>query len=608
MPVLELEKRAMDLAPKSINKPKRTVGMIISTGAPVRRHDFSGEYSEVLSLDGVDTSRPNIPLLDSHRQDSLDRVLGRVTEVKREAGSLIAIVRFAKTPAGNTAFKAVRNGDFSAVSIGYSIQKSKDTIDGNTGDVVRTVLSWMLHEVSLVPVPADAGAHIRSTPVPNAKKKGSAPAQKSTVQNNNPGGASTLETRAESNQEIRALSETFGLGVEFSNQHIDAGTPIEEVRTVAQGLVQNRTQTAPQVTVTATLDPSPEEAAQHMGEAVFARSMPSHKLSEQARSYAHMTTLDMARATLSTRGVATTGLSPADTITRALHSTSDFPLIFADTANRSLRQGYEAAPQTLKRLARQTTAKDFRSKTGIQLSEAPTLEKVGENGEYKYGTFAEASESYAIDTFGKIVGLSRKALVNDDLGAFVDLAGKFGMAAAEFEAQFLIDLLEAGSGLGPTMSDTKTLFHADHNNLAGAGAALDGTSLGVARLAMRKQKGLSGKPINITPSHVLIPPELETLAEQILATIQPTKSADVNPFGGKLELLVDARLNDPTRWFVVADPARIDGLEYAYLQGEEGPQTETRAGFEVDGVEVKVRLDFGAAFMDWRGWYTNEGA
>ena len=37
-------------------------------------------------------------------------------------------------------------------------------------------------------------------------------------------------------------------------------------------------------------------------------------------------------------------------------------------------------------------------------------------------------------------------------------------------------------------------------------------------------------------------------------------------------------------------PAQIDGLEYAYLAGAPGPQTETRAGFEVDGVEVKVRL------------------
>jgi hypothetical protein len=59
---------------------------------------------------------------------------------------------------------------------------------------------------------------------------------------------------------------------------------------------------------------------------------------------------------------------------------------------------------------------------------------------------------------------------------------------------------------------------------------------------------------------------------------------------------------------VVADPASIDGLEYCYLAGEPGPVTTTRVGFEVDGVEVKVREDFAAAFVEWRSWYRNPGA
>ena len=82
----------------------------------------------------------------------------------------------------------------------------------------------------------------------------------------------------------------------------------------------------------------------------------------------------------------------------------------------------------------------------------------------------------------------------------------------------------------------------------------------------------------------------------------------MNPFGGKLELLVEARLSSALRWYLAARSgahrrARISPISL----GEEGPQIETRAGFEVDGVEVKVRLDFGAAFLDWRGWFMNEG-
>jgi hypothetical protein len=91
-----------------------------------------------------------------------------------------------------------------------------------------------------------------------------------------------------------------------------------------------------------------------------------------------------------------------------------------------------------------------------------------------------------------------------------------------------------------------------------------------------------------------------------LTAIQATIVDDVNPFS-RLSLIVEPRLTDPARWYVAADPAEIDGLEYAYLAGSPGPQTETRAGFEVDGVEVKVRLDFGGGFVDHRGWYSDAG-
>lgn len=106
------------------------------------------------------------------------------------------------------------------------------------------------------------------------------------------------------------------------------------------------------------------------------------------------------------------------------------------------------------------------------MGEAPTLKKVNESGEFESGTMAEAKESYAIDSFGRIIGFTRKAMVNDDLGALTDLSGKWGKAAVEFEAKFLVDLLVANSGAGPTMDDGNTLFHADHDNLAGSGGAL----------------------------------------------------------------------------------------------------------------------------------------
>jgi hypothetical protein len=176
----------------------------------------------------------------------------------------------------------------------------------------------------------------------------------------------------------------------------------------------------------------------------------------------------------------------------------------------------------------------------------------------------------------------------------------------EFERSFLTQLLTSGAGAGPVMSDGKTLFDASHGNVAAAAAPPDVDTLAAARLAMRKQTGLAGNLIDVTPWGVLVPPDLETDTEKLLTQIRPIIVDAVNPFS-QLQLIVEPRLTDPAAWYVVADPASAGDLEYCYLAGFPGPQTETRLGFTVDGIELKIRLDFGAGFVDWRGWYRNPG-
>ncbi|MCA1298506.1 prohead protease/major capsid protein fusion protein [Stappia indica] len=593
--------------PATVDDKARTVELVASTGAGVPRHDMRGTFLEVLEVSegAVDLTRlEGLPLLDSHRQDGLDNVLGVVRSVRFEPGRLIVKVQFSTRR--DDVWQDVRAGIIRNVSVGYLPKTWRDGKDPNSGARVRTVTQWELREVSLVAVGADPAAQIRGTTMPPETHTPDAPPANAAPAATPP---APTETRAAANQEIRALANTFDLGSDWANAQIDRGASETEARAAALDTLRTQRAAAPTARTSAMHHhDDPATIATRMGEAVYAtRVNPAHELSDQARAFAGMTTLDMARDCLQRSGVSTTGLNPADTITRALHTTSDFATIFADTANRTLRAAYASAPGTLKRLARQTTHKDFRAKTKVQAADIARLEKVNEHGEYKYSGFVEAKETYAIGTYGTIVGLTRQALVNDDLGAFTDLAGKLGTASSEFEAQFLVDLLTKGGGIGPVMDDGKPVFHADHGNLAAAGGALSKDALSAARLAMRRQKGINGRPIAIAPKFLVVPPELETTAEEILAAIQPTKTADVNVFGGKLELVVEPRLTDVKRWYIAADPATVEGLEYAYLMGSEGPQTDSRAGFEVDGVEVKVRLDYGASFLDWRGWYMNEG-
>lgn len=229
---------------------------------------------------------------------------------------------------------------------------------------------------------------------------------------------------------------------------------------------------------------------------------------------------------LAPRGVSTTGLWGEALVTRALgplgslHSTSDFPLIINDVIGRTLRESYAAAPSGIRQIARESTAPDFRTRARIMLdSSGFLLEKVSEHGEFKSGTIAEAAEAYKIDTYGRIFGITRQALINDDLGAFTDLTRRLGLAAAAFEAQFLVDLIEKNDGAWPKMSDQKNLFDPDHHNIV----VPDGTWppgnpsvewLSAARLALRTQTSSGGALINLTPRWLLAPAALETQAEK----------------------------------------------------------------------------------------------
>lgn len=348
-----------------------------------------------------------------------------------------------------------------------------------------------------------------------------------------------------------------------------------------------------------------ESRAAAIGEALYARMNPSHQVSRAAARFAGMGVPEIARSLLAERG-SVSGMSQADVVTRALggmHSTSDFGLALQNFAHRTLQDSYAHAPSGLKQIASQSTARDFRNKTTVRLSGFNDLEKVNEHGEFRRGTFQESGESYRVETFGKIFGITRQALVNDDLGAFARTARDMGQKALDFEANFLATLLQAN----PVMSDGKALFSADHKNL-GTPAALSVAELGKARLAMRHQTGLAGELISVTPSFLVVPAELETLGEQVLADIAAATTETVNPFSGKLQLVVEPRLTSATAWYVAASPSQEVGLEYSYLEGQPGPQIESRQGFEIDGVETRVRLDFGAGVLSHVPLYKNAGA
>lgn len=419
---------------------------------------------------------------------------------------------------------------------------------------------------------------------------------------------------------IMGLCARAGMG-DRAEAYIERGAGLDEVRAELLDTLTARSDSygRRQEQVPASPRGTGERAEQFRGavtDAILHRMDARHQLPDAAREFRGLRIAEIAKLCLERAGQDARGMFPQEAITAALqarsgvgyHSTSDFPLIVSGVMNRTLRQAYEEAPRTFTAWARRTTLRDFRPVTRAIGWGAPELLKVNEGAEFQYGTVSGTGETLVLATYGRVIAFTRQLLVNDDMDALGRMPQKFGSAAADLEGDIVYGVLLAN----PTMSDGTALFHASHGNL-GAASVINDASLAAAMLAFATMKNDDGRTIRIAPRYLIVPPgPREMEARRVLTQITPGRSADVNVYANSgLEIVVEPRLipaSGQHPWFLAADPARVDTIDYAFLEGQEGVFTETRAGFEVDGVEIKARHDFGAGAMDWHGLYKNPGA
>jgi phage head maturation protease len=532
-----LEHRDAMPRPRSFDADALTIEAVIASTTPVRRTDARGTFWEVLDPAGLDlaTTRGS-SILDSHVRGGVASIIGAIDDVWVEGSEVIARIRFSERPEVASIIADVRSGIISFLSVGYEVSAWADSKNAK-GERTRTATAWAAREASFVAVPADPQARTRGLDEPPLRNG----------------------DRASTNQSIRTLARQAGVSLTVADDLIDRGATFEEANMRILGDIITRGAVAIRSggrDHNATSLDNPEVFQRAAAEALYCRILPSFQPSREARPFVGMSCADMARECLHRAGQATQGLSAPSLITRALQTSSDYPLLLANVLNKSLRDAYQIAPSGIRQIARETTANDFRKKSRIQFDHTGfQLEQVLESGEFKHGSFVDTAESYAVDTYGKIFSISRQALVNDDLGGFADVTRRLGLAAAEFERQFLANLLMTNAGLGPVMSDGKNLFDATHLNVAAVAAAPTEQTLSDGRLFMRSQTGPSGGLISVIPKYLIVPPELETESEKLITSIQATMTSDVNPFAF-LELIVEPRLVSPTnRWYLAADPA-----------------------------------------------------
>lgn len=655
------------LSIETVNPEKRTFDIIWTTGASVRRYDWrEGEnYDEVLVVDtkSCDLSRLNggAPFLRDHNAWSINAILGAIDRAWIEGGNGHATIRFPAEgvdPEADKIFLKIAGKIIRNISVGYIVRGVQKV--AKDGQVTQwRIIDWQPYEISAVAVGADAGAgtragesaqfypfHLvnRAEPTPPQEtlmeKDENAPAGAGTETRvapaigNNPGQqiqpAPVVEQRAAPQApaatehawaasdiaKITQRAAAFGLSasdaiaVMGEARSIDAATDALQARAVAK---QQSSAPRQQPQVRVLVDEGDTQRAA-IETAILHRANPdAAKMTDAARQWRGMSLLEMGRTFMEeTQGASLRGLSKMELAGAVLgmrggmHSTSDFANILANIASKRLRDAYGTAVQTWKPFCRPTSLPDFKEKAIVALTGLPELKKVREGQEYTYAKLGDTAEKYSLATYGRVISITRQALINDDLGAFDRLPTLFGRAASELESDIVWGIILDN----PNMADGTPLFHADHKNLAGSGAAPSEATLEAMDIAMGAQVDAAGKPLNLRTKYLAVSRKHKVAAQKLLFGISASKSSDVNVYQNSMDLIVEDRLYNASgacKWLTIGDPSQWDTIEYAYLEGEQGLYTEQRIGFEVDGLEIKGRLDFAAKAIDYKAFQLNPG-
>lgn len=671
---LTMQSRAAQIVPASFNEEANTVDCVWTTGARRRAYDWFNDvtYEEELEVspEAVDMTRfeaGTVQVIDGHDVYSgVSAILGIAMHGSIASGEGRATMALSRDPEKAGIVADIKAGIIRAMSFGYSVQKyavtrAQDRTDGVNLPLYRAV-RWTPMELTFCAVGADPNAgtragetvHTRTQPprgypcefiraaapspqerimseaelqaqrdqeaaATRAAEQAAANAASTAAANAAASAAATAERQRAA--DITGLCTRHQIPAETMTRYVTEGATVEAVRAAILDALATQTEQTEVRNVTRVQTVSDETQTRMAGleEAFMNRIDSKATLSDNGRQYRGMTLMEMGREHLERSGVDTRGLSRMALAAQILTfraggmlSTSDFSNLLANVATKRLRQGYEENVPSYQRWARRAPdAPDFKSMSVVNLAGAPDLLQVNEHGEFKYGAMTDGKETYSLLTYGRIVSLTRQALINDDLRGFDRLVGAFGNSAARLENRTVYSILTANAAL----SDGVALFHATHANLAGSAAAISVASLGVGRAAMRLQKGLQSEELNLAPTYLIVPATQEGLAYQYTsANYVPATPATVNEFraGGRtaLEPIVEAILDasSTTAWYLAADTGQVDTVEYCYLQGAAGPVIESELGFEVDGISYKCRLDFAAKAIDFRGVFKNAGA
>lgn len=648
-----------------------TIEVVAATEIEVNRFGWDGRYIEILevSTDAIRAKRLDagaVPFIDSHRTwEGVKNTFGRVLSWRIENKQLIFKIKLSEREDIKGIISDIKSGIINNISVGYSVYRMVLTEIRDEVEVYR-VTDWEPMEVSAVMVPADHDSGVRSanagneiknevqiinnlnskrqmakeneetqaaegTPITEGTRAAGAPAASAPIVT--PAAAAAAPaidaTKAERERSAGILTavRAAGLGQDFAEKLIESGATIDAARAqIIEKFAEQKEGERATNSANSGAGIKVGEDREVIGrrealtDALVMRSGNTDKeitdeRKRAANPFRQDTLLELAKSCLSRAGINFSGMDKQEMVQRAItSSTSDFAVLLDGTARRVLLNAYAIQADTWKRFCATGSVSDFRDFKRLRMGTLGPLKRVAENEEYKTKKINDADyEKVNVDTWGDIINISRKMIINDDLAGFTNLAAMQGRAAARQIESEVYNVLKSNAGLGPIMADGKTLFHADHGNIATTAAAPTVTSLDAVRQQMMLQMDKDGNDyLDIVPrlwlGPVTLGGEVRVLNGAEYDINVSNKFQVPNRVRNMFKDVIDTPRLSGTPWYVFADPNEEPTIEVTFLDGQQTPYMEREDGFDVDGIRWKTRLDFDVNGVGYKGAIRNAGA
>lgn len=308
---------------------------------------------------------------------------------------------------------------------------------------------------------------------------------------------------------------------------------------------------------------------------------------------------------------------------------SDLPSILADTMNKEFKGGFEDAPTTFQEVCAETENPNFMTKSMTKLSGFSDIDKIPEGMSFQHGKFSDKKETIAVETFGKMLTLTRQLLINNDTSAIASFPRGMSSAMRFKMNRDFYDLLTYNSLVGPlTVEDGVAVFDdTAHGNLKATSGIPSVSSLGESDKKMMEQTLPKGTPdsatayLNMVGSILLTGTANRMSVLQLLGSANDPAATDgklvYNPYAGKIRPVFDAYLqakltaaSKTYAWYMFAGPSMFRNWIVAYLSGNRTPtlRSEPSRVGEALGISYDIFFDYAFGIEDYRGVILNDGA